>query len=104
MEWLDPWWSTEDKDQNFHDGFARQLQLEVGPDHALFGLPVRLIGRGNGDDALFDILDGTGRVAVVHLTWAKRTEPLPWPLTTFYSNLHEWVEKCMQPEHEDWKE
>ncbi|KVF05620.1 hypothetical protein WJ05_27885 [Burkholderia vietnamiensis] len=104
MKWLEPWCSTEDADENFHHRFARQLQLEVGPGHELFGLPTRLIGRGNGDDALFEILDGTSRVAVVHLTWAKTAEQLPWPITNIYSNLQEWAVKCMQAEHEDWKE
>ena len=104
MRWLEPWWSTEDACENFRNGFTRQLLLEVGPGHELFGLPIRLIGRGQGDDALFELLDGTCRVAVVHLTWAKATEQLPWPVTDIYSNLQEWVEKCMQPEHEAWKD
>jgi hypothetical protein len=66
MEWLDPWWSTEGHSPEFHETFRKQLELEA-----------KLIARDNGDDALFQILDGSGRVAVVHLTWAKSQERLP---------------------------
>lgn len=102
MEWLEPWCSTEDADDNYRNAFSRQLQLEIAPDHAMFGLTSRLIGRGQGDDALFEILDGTGRVAVVHLTWARTQERPPWPITSFYSSLLEWAELRMQLEHEEW--
>jgi len=102
MEWLDPWWSTADRNAHFHEAFLKQLQLEVSPHHQMFGLPVRLIARGNGDDALFELLDGSGRVAVVHLTWAKVQEDPPWPVTTIYPNIESFVEQCMRPEHEEW--
>ena len=68
MEWLDPWWLTAEQGAHFHDTFLRQLRLEISPRHELFGVSARLIGRGNGDDALFEFLDGSARVAVVHLT------------------------------------
>ncbi|WP_146002127.1 hypothetical protein [Cupriavidus pauculus] len=102
MEWLEPWWSTENMDNQFHETFARQLALEVPPGHELFELPARLIGRGLGDDALFEILDGSGRVAVVHLTWSKSRERLPWPITVFYTDMENWIETCMLPEHQEW--
>jgi len=51
MEWLDPWWSTEAQEKAFYETFRKQLELEVPPGHVLFGLPVKLIGRGDGDDA-----------------------------------------------------
>ncbi len=31
MEWFDPWWSTDDQDNHFHETFRNQLRLEVGP-------------------------------------------------------------------------
>lgn len=68
----------------------------------MYGLPAKLIARGNGDDALFEILDGSGRVAEVHLTWSKSQERLPWPGTAIYQTLDEWVEKAMIPEHKEW--
>ena len=102
MEWLEPWWSADELDENVRSGLERQLVLEVPPGHEMFQVPVRLIGRGNGDDALFQILDGSGRVAVVHLTWSKSQERLPWPATTVFLNLKEWADTCMLPEHQEW--
>ena len=104
MEWLEPWWSTEDHDQHFHEIFQRQLAREVPPGHCMHGLPAKLIARGNGDDALFQILDGSDRVANVHLTWSKGQERLPWPQTSIYKNLQDWTEKVMLPEHKDWSD
>ena len=99
MEWLKPWRSTKHHDEPVHETFQRQLQREVAPGHCMHGLPVELIARGNGDDALFQLLDGSGRVAQVHLTWSKTQQRLPWPATTIYKKLEEWAEKIMLPEH-----
>jgi len=102
MEWLDPWWSTSQMEEHFRESFRKQLESEVPPGHVLYKTPVKLIARGNGDDALFEILDGTGRVAGVHLTWSRRQQRLPWPVATIYANLEEWMEKVMLPEHREW--
>ena len=102
MEWLDPWWSTEGHSPEFHETIRKQLELEVPPGHVMYGLPAKLIARGNGDDALFQVVDGSGRVAVVHLTWAKDQERLPWPATTIYKSIEAWSEQCMRPEHDEW--
>lgn len=104
MEWLDPWWSPENLGEPFYEAFKNQLAREVPPGHCMFQLPVRLIARGNGDNALFEILDGSGRVAEVHLTWSKSQERLPWPISSIYQNLEEWVEKVMIPEHREWSD
>lgn len=101
MDWLDPWSGVEDSDQSYRDTFHEQLAREVSRGHALFGLPVELMGRGNGDDCLFKILDGSGRVAFVHLVWQGRQSP-PWPATDIYASLEEWIEQHMQPEHREW--
>jgi hypothetical protein len=102
--WLDPWWPTADKNDLFHDTFRAQLEREVGPGHPLFGLPTRLLARGDGDDALFALLDGTGRVASVHLTWSSRQERPPWPATAVYPSLEAWAEAEMRPQHAAWRE
>jgi hypothetical protein len=102
VEWLEPWWSTEDQSDHFRETFLRQLRLELSPAHALFGLPARVIGRGDGDDALFEILDGTGRVAVVHLVWSKAQQEPPWPGTSIYPSLQAFVDVRMRPEHLEW--
>ena len=103
MDWLEPWWSTDEFDAHFHQTFLEQLERELAPGHPLYGLPVKLIGRGRGDDALFQLLDGSGRVAQVHLTWGQRQQPLPWPATAIHLDLETWIDEVMRPEHEDWK-
>ena len=100
MEWLDPWSPIEEAEKSLIDGFAQQLARETRSGHEMHGLPVKLIGRGNGDDALYEILDGTGRVAQVHLVWQGRQNP-PWPLSTIYSNLEQWRVESMIPEHKE---
>lgn len=102
MEWLEPWWSTEDFDESFHETFRKQLELEVSLGHAMYQIPARLIARGNGDDALFQILDGSERVAVVHLTWSKSQEHLPWPITSIYASIEEFIKEVMLLENKDW--
>ena len=99
MDWLEPWWSTENQDPKFHADFKRELESELCAEHPLHGIETRLIGRGDGDDALFELLDGSGRFAVVHLTWACHPEPLPWPATTMYNSLESFVNDRMVPEH-----
>lgn len=102
MEWLEPWCSTEQLDSRFHENFIRQLELEVPLGHDMYGLPVRLIGRGDGDDSLFEILDGSNRVAVVHLTWSKGQERLPWPSAEIYKSIDAFTRERMLPEHREW--
>ena len=68
IEYLEPWWSTADQDVVFHEQFHEQLEREVGPGHVLYHVPVRLIARHDAsDDCLFELLDGSGRIAIVHL-------------------------------------
>lgn len=103
MNLLDPWWSVEKEDADYHKTFIQELQIEIPSGHKLFELPVKILARGSGDDVLFEIDDGSKRVAVVHLTWASQVERLPYPLTTIYKNLEEFFQTCMLPQHEAWK-
>jgi hypothetical protein len=101
MEWLEPWTSTEGIGSSYLQTFAEQLARETSHGHELYGLPVALIGRGNGDDALFKILDGSGRVAEVHLVWQGQQRP-PWPSSAIFPSIEEWCVKRMIPEHKEW--
>lgn len=101
MEWLEPWRTTEIYEADFHEAFRKQLEREVTMGHPMYGLPVKLIARGDGDDALFQILDGSGRVAEVHLTWTRVQRNLSWPLTTIYPNLEDSARESMRREHEE---
>jgi hypothetical protein len=65
-------------------------------------MPVRAIGKQPGsDDVLFEILDGSGRVADVHLTWAARSHESPWPLCGIWPSLDAWAEGAMKPLHDE---
>jgi hypothetical protein len=98
MEWLYPWWPTAEKGREFAATFERVLAREVGPGHPLYGVPAEAIGKHDGwDDVLFRLLDGSSRVAVVHLTWTRSLpERPPWPITQLYSSLEEWAETGMR--------
>ena len=104
-EFLEPWWSTDEEDAHFHETFLNQLRTEVGPGHVMYGLSVRMVGRdGGSDDTLFEILDGSGRLALVHLTWAKGQERLPWPGTSIYPNFEAFAAEVMIPKSRDYLE
>lgn len=104
MKWLDPWWSTEDQNDSFQETFRKQLERELSPEHGLYSIPVKLIARGSGDDALFQLLDDSNRVALVHLTWSQKQQQPPWPATTIFASLEQWSEAVMLPEHQQWLE
>jgi hypothetical protein len=98
MEWLEPWWSTADAGDDFHETFERQLRIEICPDDPIFGIPAKVIGRGNGDDALFELLDGSGRVAFVHLKWGKGRELGKFRTQSFVlKSIEEFAGKVMRP-------
>lgn len=92
VEWPVPWQHAAD-DPTQVAGMERELQREVAAGHPLFGLPVRTLARRRDcDDVLFAVEDGTGRVAVVHLTWTPRPpERPPWPHTVVLPSLAAWL-------------
>lgn len=104
MEYLEPWHSAEQIGERIARGLEDQIRIELPRGHILYGITIKLLARGNGDDALFELLDGSGRVADVHLTWSKSQERLPWPGTDIYRNLKEWREQVMVPEYKEWQD
>src|SRR4051812_19569328 len=105
MEWLDPWWSTADQTESFHKTFEAQLRLELCEDDPAYGVAPKVIGRGNGDDALFQLLDGSSRVAFVHLQWGKLPGRIDDKFRTrsrVYGSLEEFCQQHMIPQHKEW--
>jgi hypothetical protein len=102
VEWLAPWHSVADNPTQVA-GMERELARELSVGHPLYGLPVRTLGRRQDcDDVLFAVDDGTGRVAVVHLTWTQSPpENLPWPQTVVYSSFDAWVIEGMHADHDE---
>ncbi len=99
FEWKRPWekfpGNTPEDDE---------LARETAPGHPMFGMPVRTIAaRIDCDDYLFEMLDGSGRYAVVHLTWRKESDPA-WPHTEIYASFQEWAEKRFIPDVTDFLE
>ena len=82
---------------------ATELARELPSSHVLHGVPVSVIARRqDADDVLFALNDGTGRVAVVHLTWSVEKDP-SLPETIVFSSLESWYE-AMRAEHGDERE
>jgi hypothetical protein len=104
MDWTEPWWHIALKRPDLAAAHEREHRAELAADHPLFGIPVAAIAKHDeSDDLLFQLLDETGRVAVVHLTWARRPEHLPWPYFDLYSELDAFAEQRMRPDQEEFR-
>jgi hypothetical protein len=99
--WLEPWRRIRAVGIAAAALYESELKRELSPGHPLFGVPAAALGKRNdSDDVLFELRDGTGRVAVVHLTFCNHPEPPPWPQTTMFASLEAWVEERMKAGHE----
>jgi hypothetical protein len=91
VEWPIPFSPIERAEDS--SAFEAELRRELKPGHPLFRLRVAAIGRRyDQDDVLFELLDGSGRVAEVHLTWVGEKEKPPWPRTELFDNFGAWAE------------
>jgi hypothetical protein len=105
MIWLEPWHSVAEKPAE-SASMERELEHELAPGHPLFGVLVETFGRRyDRDDVVYRLLDGSGRIAVVHLTWTRSPpDRPPWPSTTFYDTQDLWIAECMRPVHQEFAE
>ena len=96
VQFLEPWHKAV-------PGLEAELRNEVSHGHPLFGKKaISIARRRDSDDVLFLLLDHPSPLAVVHLTWTGRPERhSTWPQTTFFTSLHDWVERCMKPDHDE---
>ena len=75
MKWLTPWHATTGRGEA-----EAELKRVLAPNHVLFGVAVRAVGyRQDKDDVAFELLDGTSRIAVDHLT--AQEQDSAWPAT-----------------------
>jgi hypothetical protein len=89
MSWPEPWQSVA---ANEADQLLRELQREVTEGHPLFAVSVQVLAhRPDTDDVLIALDDSSA--AEVHLTWSRREENPPYPWTTSYPNLEDWLTK-----------
>ncbi len=103
MDWLEPWCDVADLGPDFAATFERVLAREVAPGHPLHSIPVAAVGKRDGtDDVLFRLLDGSERVAAVHLTWTRSPpERPPWPATELFADFEAFARHQMRPDHEE---
>ena len=103
IEWLEPWYPLGPEDAERVRAFERELALEVAPGHRLAGIPVEAFGkRDDCEDVLFRLTDGSGRLAVVHLTWTGKRDQPPWPLTELFDGEADWVERGLRADHQQY--
>jgi hypothetical protein len=96
MDYLEPWFAVNDP------GLADELRRELSPGHILTGLSVTARARRQDrDDVLFEIRDGSGRLAQVHLTYQQESDSR-WPLTVVFSTEAEWA-LSMVADHGDFQ-
>ena len=100
IEWLKPWERLQDSGE----AFVKELQKELPSDHALHGVAVVAVARRiDCDDVLFATADPSKQLAVVHLTWASRSErDARWPFTTLFHDWQDWVERCLLHDHREY--
>ncbi|RYD21741.1 MAG: hypothetical protein EOP88_10345 [Verrucomicrobiaceae bacterium] len=89
--WLAPWIPINGGTPD--DATAKELYSELCGTHVLHGIKARpLAHRQDCDEFLFELLDGTGCFASVHLTYARHPEPDPrWPNTEIYPGWQEFL-------------
>ena len=101
MEWPAPWLPIAGG-SSLAEGLVAELGRELAPGHPLTGIPVVAAGRhGENDDALFRLLDGTDRVAVVHLTWSGHVEQPPWPVASLFEGFDDWAGRSAEIDSND---
>jgi hypothetical protein len=95
-QWLDPWIPVSSG-----GALERELAMELPSRHILKGVHLRAIARRtDNDDVLFQLTGHEKPLAVVQLTYRHESDAqLPW--TVLFDSWEDWVENCMQPDHED---
>src|SRR5262249_36090726 len=63
---------------------SAELAREIGPGHELHGRSWKIVAQAVPQDDV--IVECDGRVAVVHLTWARHPEPPGWPAIAFVNS------------------
>jgi hypothetical protein len=101
VAWLEPWSPVGDAQHAAK--LERELAKEVARGHVLFGRPAKAVAvRGDQDDVLF-VVANPDQFAVVHLAWVSGADRPPWPRTTLFQTLAEFVDTRMTSDHEDFE-
>jgi hypothetical protein len=99
VAWLEPW--SPLVDSRHAAKLERELTKEVARGHVLFGRVARALAvRGDQDEVLFEVANPV-QFAVVHLSWVAGSDRSPWPRTTLFQTIAEFVDTRMTPDHEE---
>jgi len=102
-EFLSPWNATGGGNGSWERGWLNRLQSQIGLDHALYGLPLRIVGNYRGATALlFEVLDGTGRLAVIGVDKEKGDYSFSLPDTLMYPDFDAFKTQRMIADHADY--
>lgn len=97
-QFLEPWQATDNP--SFYEN---ELQKEVSFFHPLKWKKVRTVAiRTDRDDVLFELLTGSTKYAIVHLTWRKESSR-KFPATRFYKDWHDVYMKKLLKDFKEWK-
>ncbi len=86
FEWFYPWWNLEE-DSDLRLRIQKELNLEVGHEHPLWGLKPVVFGKCDANDDVVVYLND-GRFACVHLVWHSKIDKYPdkFPFTAFFED------------------
>ncbi|MGX5681419.1 hypothetical protein [Schumannella luteola] len=83
---MDDWQDFEPGDPRARP-FCRELKKELSRGHQLFGLDVSVVARRFAQDDILVSVRGRPGIAVVHLTWRRKRDTPPWPMTTWFDSV-----------------
>ena len=100
VDWRKPWCPVQD--DAIEESLRAELAREVPRGHVLHGVAAaRAIGyREDQDDVAYLLPDG--RVAIVHLTWARRPATPPNDPTTDLLDSIDAFGRAVEQDHEGW--
>jgi|GEM_PF-1134855 len=79
-----------------------ELYRECIKGHKLYGIKAKAVARRqDNDDVLYELVNGSGEYAVVHLTWNKEKTP-DWPWSEIYKSYEDWKTNRYLPDVQAW--
>lgn len=92
--WFEPWCPISGISERL--AVEAQLARELSEGHVLFGRKVEAIGRRSDNDEVVFWLSDRAELAVVHLTWSRTSERLPWPWAVIYDGATSFIDQGMK--------
>lgn len=100
ITWREPW--SPVATEAHRTKLEAELQKEVAAGHVLHGRGVRALAvRADQDDVLFVVSDPE-QLAVVHLSYSSGADHPPWPTTTLFDAVSQFVATRMDRDHDDY--